>query len=133
MVNANSIEVFNASFERCGKEKLFLDTFYELLISCSEEIREKFRDTDMRVQKETLMISLSYMMMACRDPEILARTAEKHNIHNRDIPPHLYQVWLDCMLQAVSQTDPAYEPRIGQAWREVLRPGIDYMIGKYRD
>ena len=123
--------VFNDSFERCSADSAFLDRFYENFLSCSSEVRNKFRDTDMKVQKDTLLISLSYMMMASKNPELLRKTATKHNIHNRDVKPHLYELWLESMIKAVAETDHLFTTGVESAWREVLTPGIKYMIERH--
>jgi len=127
-----SIAIFNDSFDRCSKDPAFLDRFYEFFLACSEEVREKFTDTNMKDQKDVLMISLSYMMMAHKDPKILYKTAEKHNVNNRNIPPHLYVYWLDSMIRAVQITDIQFDHSVERAWRVILEPGINYMIEQYQ-
>ncbi len=123
--------IFNDSFERCAKDPQFLDRFYTLFIDCNDEVRELFRHTDMARQKELMMITLSYMMLAQSTPELLDRVAERHNRRNLDIRPHLYVTWLDCMLAAVHQTDPKFSREVDAAWRATLKPGIDYLVRHY--
>lgn len=124
--------LFNESFERCSADSAFLDRFYEYFLSSSTEVQEKFVDTDMTRQKETLLISLSYMMMASTNPELLNKTAVKHNIHNRDIKPHLYELWLESMIKAVEATDERFDSAVESAWRKVLAPGIKYLIERHK-
>ena len=57
------VEVFNDSLERCTSARRFLDRFYELFISSSPEVAAKFANTDFRVQKAAVKVSL-YMIMA---------------------------------------------------------------------
>ena len=123
--------IFNESFERCKKQSNFLDLFYEYFLSSSEEVRDKFVGTDMKSQKEVLLISLSYMMMASTNPTLLSKISEKHNIHNRNIPPHLYNFWLESMIKTVSDIDREFNHHVEIAWREILSPGIEFMISKY--
>jgi len=123
--------IFNDSFDRCSNDPAFLDRFYECFLSCSEEVREKFSGTDMKAQKDVLLISLSYMMMAQQNPEILLKTAQKHNVNNRNIPPHLYSYWLDSMVKAVQITDARFDASVEKAWRTILEPGVNYMIDHY--
>ncbi len=123
--------IFNESFERCKKQSNFLDRFYEHFLSSSKEVRDKFVGTDMKSQKDVLLISLSYMMMASTNPKLLSKISEKHNIRNRNIPPHLYSLWLDSMIKTVSDIDLKFDQHVELAWRETLSPGIAFMISKY--
>ena len=61
------------------------------------------------------------------DNEALRKIAKKHSPSQLNIPPHLYDLWLDALLQAVQKCDPIFTPRIAQAWRIVLAHGINYM------
>jgi hemoglobin-like flavoprotein len=125
------LNLFNDSFERCSRDPQFLDRFYALFIGSNDEIRGLFRNTDMTKQKEMLMISLSYMMLAHSNPNLLDQIAEKHDRNNLDIKPHQYALWLECMLAAVHQTDPEFSREVAAAWRSALQPGIDYLISRY--
>ena len=52
---------FNESFERCINDPLFLDQFYEIFLSSSDEVYQMFKNTEMETQKAMLMASLVYM------------------------------------------------------------------------
>ena len=131
MIHEHWVQVFNDSFERCNGDPAFLDRFYDIFISSNEEVAEKFKHTDMAKQKGVLQISLSYMMMAHQTPQVLDKVAVRHNFDNLSIGPHLYSVWLDCMVEAVKLTDTKFNDTIEQAWRQMMQPGIDYIISKY--
>lgn len=133
MIQRYSVKIFNDSFERCSRDPAFLERFYEVFISSSDEVREKFKNTDMESQKGVLRISLSYMMLAHQTPNVLDKLAVRHNMHNIDIKPHLYSIWLDSMVHAVKLTDLEFDDGVEQAWREMMQPGIDYIISKYDD
>ena len=53
-------EVFNDSYLRCTASSDFLDFFYEVLMSSSPEVKDKFKNTDMKIQKSMLKTSLVY-------------------------------------------------------------------------
>ena len=127
----DQFKVFNSSFERCIVDPLFLERFYEIFLSSSDEIREKFKNTDMEKQKGILLTSLAYIMYADKNPDPLFKTAQNHDHEHLDIKPQMYSLWLDSMLQAVKLTDPKYNDNIEPAWRESLQPGINYMIKNY--
>lgn len=127
----DQLDLFNDSFERCRQDPMFLDRFYALFIDSNDEVQSMFRQTDMERQKELLMITLSYMMLAHADPTVLDRVADRHNRKNLNIKPHQYVLWLECMVAAVHQTDPKFSRDVAEAWRVTMQPGIDYLISRY--
>ena len=131
MIGEHWIEIFNDSFERCNGDPAFLDRFYDIFISSNSEVAEKFENTDMENQKGVLLISLSYMMMAHQTPQLLDKMAVRHSAQHLDIQPHLYSLWLDCMVEAVRLTDTKFNGGVEQAWRKMMQPGIDYIISRY--
>ncbi len=54
-----------ASFHRCRQAGAFIDTFYDVFLSKSTEIAERFVSTDFQVQK--LMLRESLLEMLCFD------------------------------------------------------------------
>ena len=134
MGRLNTAKKFNDSFERCINDPLFLDQFYEVFLSSSEEVRSMFKDTDMGTQKAMLMTSLVYMSRAHNDsPGLLASIAEKHNKNNLNIKPYLYSLWLDSLISAANSIDSLFDDNTERLWRETLQPGIDFMISRYGD
>jgi len=61
----------------------------------------------------------------------LPRLAKRHGRQDLDIPPGLYDLWLDCLLQAARRHDPQFSPEIEAAWRRDAGRGIEYMRSKY--
>ncbi|MGE0759218.1 MAG: globin domain-containing protein, partial [Pirellulaceae bacterium] len=125
----------NASLDRCTARPGFLDRFYELFLASSGEVREKFKNTNFERQKEALRMSL-YMMMTAHDWSTecdahLEEIAERHSRHDLDISPHLYDQWLACLLQAVSEFDPIFDADVATAWTRTLQPGIQLMKSRY--
>ena len=132
MNQTNTSTQFNDSFERCINDPLFLDEFYEIFLSSSDEVSAMFKDTDMGTQKAMLMTSLVYMSRAHNDsPGLLSSIAEKHNKNNLDIKPYFYTLWLDSLIAAARSIDPLFDINTEGLWRETLQPGIDYMISRY--
>jgi hemoglobin-like flavoprotein len=134
-LSARDVEVFNDSLERCTSTRRFLDRFYERFISASPEVAAKFANTDLRVQKASLKVSL-YMIMASiqRKPEgtvHLERIAARHSRAALDIGPHLYDLWLECLIQAVGECDPVFCDETEQAWRRVMGVGIEFLKSRY--
>ena len=130
------IEIFNDSLARCLRDDQFFQRFYELFLASSPEVREKFRATDFRKQRRMLQTSF-YMVVeyiAVGWPECqayLERIAEAHGKHGRDIPPYLYDLWLDCLLQAVKELDAQYSTEVEAAWRFMMGAGISFLKSRY--
>jgi hemoglobin-like flavoprotein len=61
----------------------------------------------------------------------LESLARRHGRAELDIKPELYDLWLDRLVQAVSEADPKFDAAIEVAWRRVLQPGIDFMKSRY--
>ena len=134
MDQASTSKKFNDSFERCINDPLFLDKFYEIFLSSSDEVYRKFKDTEMETQKAMLMTSLVYMSHAHKDtPGLLSKIAERHNKNNLNINPYLYSLWLDSLVSAAKSIDPLFDVDTEKMWRETLQPSIDFMISRYDD
>jgi hemoglobin-like flavoprotein len=128
------IELFNDSLERTSGTT-FLERFYELFVASSHEVAEKFAHTDFRKQRRAVKVSL-YMMMsaALGHPEgdvHLTRIAQLHSRAALAIRPELYDLWLDCLVQAVREHDRAFSGETERAWRSVMAPGIEFMKSRY--
>ena len=96
MIQTNTSTKINDSFERCINDPLFLDKFYKIFLSSSDEVYQMFKNTEIETQKVMLMTSLVYISRTHNDtPDLFSTIAEKHNNHNLNIKPHLYKLWLD--------------------------------------
>jgi len=138
-MDGGSLETFRASLNRCVATPLFLKDFYDRFIGSSEVVREKFKDTDLQQQTRMVADSLHLMAVAAQSgPDAIAwgemeRLARRHSRGDRDVPPELYDLWLDCLLQAVRIHDPLASAEVEAAWREALAPGIAHMKTRYGD
>lgn len=133
------LDVFSASHKRVSQHKIddqdFLDAFYECFMKKSEDIASRFSHTDMARQREHLEMSLNHMIYFSIDrraSDDLLQVATRHNHNNLAIPPDLYDVWLNSLLEVVSRFDPEFDAEIDLAWRVLLAPGIAYMRGHFK-
>lgn len=128
------LEHFNDSLTRCTSTPRFMERFYELFLASSEAVREKFKHTDLKKQRRVLQASF-YMLMLAADGKSethghLERLAEIHSSAGHDIPPYMYQTWLDCLVQAVKENDPKFTPETEHVWRRMMAKGIEFMLAR---
>jgi hemoglobin-like flavoprotein len=136
-VDRRLVESFLASLKRCLAAPGFMETFYQRFVSASEEVREKFRNTDLQRQARMLSDSLYVLAVAVQGHAgspawgDLPRLAERHSRKDLDIRPPLYDHWLACLIDTARQYDPRFTPEIEAAWRATLSVGITYMKRRY--
>ena len=136
-MDPRSRAAFLASFNRCRAAAGFLEDFYRRFIASSEEIRAKFAGTNMKRQVQMLEDSLYVVAVAIQGEEgslargDLPRIAARHSRKDLDIRPGLYDLWLECLIEAVRTHDPQFSGEVEAAWRETLAVGIDYMRARY--
>lgn len=133
---ASEIELFNDSLARCLQGDRFFQRFYELFLASSEEVREKFSATDFRKQarmvKSSFYMLVEYLALGWPECEAyLERIATGHSKRQRDIAPHLYDLWLECLLKAAKECDERYSPQVEAAWRYVMGAGIRFLKARY--
>lgn len=127
-------KTFKASLQRCIEKSAFLDDFYEAFQAASEEVRDKFKNTDFSNQKFILRASLYIMETAADSDQAVPALLDLAKVHDRqhyEIKPELYDIWLDCMISAVAKNDPEYSKAVEDAWRHTMGPGIDVMKAAY--
>ncbi len=131
-------EIFDASYERVLRLEVggrgFFDAFYENFTRTSPQARAKFEKTDMDRQKKMLkksFYSLVVFYATNSADDYLVDIAERHSRDNLDIPPNLYDLWLETLILTVAQYDEQFDDDVELAWRLVLSTGITYMKYKY--
>ena len=135
--SSSAAAVFRASLHRCLAAPGFFESFYGSFIGASEEVKEKFKNTDMKRQSRMLEDSLFVLAVAAQGGEdsparsALPDLARKHSREGQEIRPELYDLWLEALLETAKIHDPDFSPEVEAAWRETLAPGIDFMRSKY--
>lgn len=130
-------EVFDQSFERCLHRKVlpsFFQCFYSRFFGADPRIAQAFRNTEMARQETMLEKSLYRLLMfytTNSSDDYIEAIAIRHNRHNLDISPELYDLWLEKLLVTVAEFDPLFDDSIELAWKLVLAPGITYMKHKH--
>ena len=131
-----SVETFLASLKRCLAARGFLESFYERFVGSSEEVREKFRNTDMKRQVRVLEDTLYVVANAVQGEEDSPARgalplAARHDRQGMDIPPRLYDLSIERLVETARAHDPQFAPAVEAAWRETLTFGADYMRQRY--
>lgn len=126
---------FNDSLTRCTSDPRFLERFYALFLASSDEVRHKFSKTDIWKQRRLVQASFQILMLeAVGKPEgadHFERLAVLHSQSHLDIPPHLYDLWLDCLVQAVQESDSQWTPETESLWRRMMANGMAFMKVRY--
>jgi hemoglobin-like flavoprotein len=128
--------VFDHSFNRVVQENSgqFFNTFYRIFIAKSDDIKKAFSATDMARQKRMLKESLLHLVAFSLSREVttpLTKIAEVHA--NLAIGCHLYDLWMDSLIESLAEVDEHFTNRDALAWRIMLSPGIEYMKSFMRD
>jgi truncated hemoglobin YjbI len=128
-------EIFAASYSRVmgsgAYNPRFIARFYDLFLGSSATVSLLFARTDMSRQKTMLhdslvtLVDFSARKLISPQMEHLARV---HGPTAHAIPPHLFQNWLDCLVETVREMDPEATPEVELAWRLILAPGIAYLL-----
>jgi hemoglobin-like flavoprotein len=124
-----------ASFHRCRNDPDFVDTFYDIFLSTSQEIAAKFAKTDFKIQKlmlrESLLTLLCFNLGMAGTKDEIVRLAKRHK--DLDVKPEHYKVWLDSLCDAIHRHDPEYTLGLEALWRVAMQKGIDAMLDAYDD
>lgn len=128
-MNEQKIRIFDESYGRCFQKEGFLDDFYRRFLNASERVREKFKNTDLTKQKRMLRGSLVMIMYAAENKlEGRVHLERIAHLHKRlAIEPPLYDLWLNCLVEAVHAFDPLFSEQVEDAWRETMNHGIAVM------
>lgn len=131
-VAEKTIELVKESMQRCLSNHTFMDKFYDEFMK-SPEIKDKFLNTNMAMQKIILKSSLHLMLAVAKGyrGDAMDKLALVHDRNHRAIPPALYQFWLNAMVSAVKATDIHCTQEVENAWREVMQVGANYMSERY--
>jgi len=122
------------SYTRCLRAPAFFSTLYERLLSSDPSIPPMFARTEFPKQHKVLQHGLGLLLSYAKNPDdtLLQRIAARHSAGGVDVPPDLYPAFVDSLLDAVRASDPQCDGSIEDAWREAVRPGIEFMIARYQ-
>ena len=135
MISEEVAELVRESYGRCNLSKGFYDDFYTTFFSKSEEVKSKFRNTDLEKQKEALRYGLGFMILYSRKHHTAVRKIDEiakiHDQQHHNIHPDLYPIWIDSLLEVVGKHDKDFTPELDEQWRQLLKVGIDRFLELY--
>lgn len=125
------------SLGRCLHHGDVFDTFYEIFLKSDPRIPEQFVGTEWEEQKRLLRQGVNnvigYFDESFTAQSALERIRYTHGRDRLNIPPALYELWMDSMIEAVRQHDPEFDSVLEKEWREVLRKGTDFVKAGYEE
>lgn len=127
--------VAKASYDRCCEAPDFLPAFYRNFLAACPEAVPLFADTDFERQNKLLRHAVGLLLIfpnqPAKEPTLLSRVAERHSRRDLNIAPALYRPFIDSLIDTVRQFDREFTPAVGEAWRETVAPGVEYMKAKH--
>lgn len=128
-----SLQVARESYERCLRAPDFFAHLYERLLASDPVIPPMFAATEFPRQYRLLQHGLGLLLIYAKrsDTELLERIAARHSASGLDVHPSLYAHFVSSLIDAVRRCDPQCSDEIEEAWRDALRPGLEYMRSRY--
>jgi hemoglobin-like flavoprotein len=126
-------QIAQRSYSRCLRSPDFLPRFYEHLLASDPSIPPMFERTEFPRQYKLLQHALGLLLSYGNKPDdlLLERIAAKHSAKAIDVAPPLYALFVDSLLRTIREFDESCDGDIEGAWREALRPGLDFMKSRY--
>lgn len=127
--------IVEASHLRCRMGGTFATDFYARFLSYPE-IAEKFSNADILKQAQLFDQGIRHVILFYHKPkfvttEKISALGESHSKMN--IAPHLYDIFMESLLETVKEHDPDYDDNIRTAWVEVASHGLSVMISMFED
>lgn len=127
LFEASYRRLFGSTISVTARSDEFFEFFYQAFLA-DADIRDLFRDTDMKRQAAMLRKSFFHLagFYVTHQPSgELERLARLH--HRLGVDDEHYDLWLDSLVATVSVFDAACDLATEMAWRWALTPGITYM------
>jgi hemoglobin-like flavoprotein len=121
------------SYSRCLRAPDFFGILYDRLLASDPAIPPMFAQTEFPRQHKLLQHGLGLLLSYCNKPDaaLLDRIAARHSSRGIDVPPAMYEHFVESLLHAVRESDPRFDDDVEVAWREAVRPGLDFMKARY--
>lgn len=124
--------IFQESYIRCvvkDQDGFFL-RFYQLFTAADEGVSRVFAETNMERQISMLQESLLYMIHfsdARIGEDQMRRIASYHGSDGMNVPRHLFDLWMDCLVETARERDGEFDSDTEVAWRVFLAPAVAFV------
>jgi hypothetical protein len=129
------VQLVLASYARCRERGGFVKRFYQELWARDATIQHRFRNTNMDRQEAIMREGINTLLMFASGSVVarmgLDRIGELHSRQRHAVPPELYALFTDVLVDTARSLDPHWKPALEQQWRAALQPGLDYMAARY--
>lgn len=131
MMSAHAVA--QQSYARCQRTPDFLQRFYDVLLESHPAIPPMFEHTHFPKQTKLLQHGLGLLLSYgnSRDDALLERIAARHSVNGLDVDPSLYVHFVESLVAVVRERDPKFDEEVERAWREAVKPGIDFIRRRY--
>jgi hemoglobin-like flavoprotein len=133
--NEEDVHVVVASYARCREQGGFIKRFYQQLWARDPTIQQRFRNTNMERQEAIMREAINMLLMFAGGSVVarmgLERIAAVHSRKRHAVPPALYSLFADVLIETARTSDPRWVSALEQQWRAALRPGLEYMAARY--
>lgn len=124
------------SYGRCLHNGGFIERFYDIFLDSHPEVKSAFASTDFDRQRRLLRRTLSNSIMFAAGSNIVKREVDKMaEIHSRrghaPVQPHLYDYWVNSLIEAIREYDPQFGPQLENRWREAMGQIIRHFSSQY--
>jgi hemoglobin-like flavoprotein len=125
------------SYKRVSREPGFMGRFYERFMASHPDVTARFEGVDMERQRFLVGRSVTMILQHASGvgqvtPQ-LTETARRHGPGDLDIPAHLFDRWIESLIETVAEYDPGFRPELEDAWRRVLRREVAWFLEAARN
>jgi truncated hemoglobin YjbI len=124
--------IFQESYLRCvvSDQDGFFLRFYQRFTEADEGVSRVFAETNMERQISMLQESLLYMIHfsdAKLGEDRMRRIASYHGSDGMKVPRHLFDLWMDCLVETARERDGEFDSDTEIAWRVFLAPAVAFV------
>ena len=122
------------SYSRCLRSPDFFTDFYDRLLASDPAVPPMFASTEFPKQHKLLQHGLGLLLSYANRPDdtLLERIAARHSAGGVNVLPDMYPLFVDALVDTVREHDVRFDEEVEAAWREAVRPGIEFMQSRYR-
>jgi len=120
------------SYKRVSRHPGFMDRFYQRFMASHPDVPARFEKVDMERQRFLVGRSVTMLLQHASGVDQvtghLGETARRHGPGDLDIPPYLFDHWIDALVDTVAECDPEFHPDLRTAWHELMRREVAWFI-----